>query len=125
DSDSLGDPGVGSTSVPDVSTMDPAMLPSSSTCSESDTTPAAPMPPRSQACTAPGKPCPLTWKVFCVGSGLDVGSRGVKITGGAGDGGVRWSTTTSQATGVLSAHAAGDGAAHDAPAYVRCDTSSV
>ena len=109
DSDSLCQPGLGSTAVPDVSTTEPEMLPSASTCNESETTPAAPMPPWSQACTAVGVPCPLTWKTFSAGSGLEVGSRGAEITGGAGDAGVCASTTTSHATCALSAQAPGRG----------------
>src|SRR5262245_55656310 len=106
DSDSLCQPALGLTGLPDVSVTVPEIVPSAAAESDWEMTPARPMPPWSHASTGAVAVCarPLTRKTLFVGSGVEVGSRGAPISGGAGDGGACWSTTTSSESGALSAH---------------------
>ena len=114
DSDSLCQPGFGSTGVPAVSVTLPEIVPSAAACNDCAITPDWPAPPRSQIATGAGRPCPLTANTFSVGSGLEVGSRGASITGAGGAAGACSSTTTSHSRGALSA-----------PEGVLCASSSV
>ena len=59
ESDSLCQPGFGSTGVPAVSVTLPEIVPSAAACNECEITPDWPAPPRSQIATGAGRPRPL------------------------------------------------------------------